>query len=190
MEFFNTTKAVKLRSHLDKYLVADDNQESVRQSRNGASRKARWTVELVDNKSHVVRLKSCHGLYLASADHPFLLGMTGRKVLQAEADKSMGFKFEWETNATAFSSSCGRGAASTCAPTVSRRHGGTPSLTTTLPRPLPRPSSCATRPLAGPGASASLSPLIPLCSIGSSTISTPLMPECCRERLFLGQGPP
>ncbi|VVA41397.1 PREDICTED: actin cross-linking [Prunus dulcis] len=96
MEFFNTTKAVKLRSHLDKYLVADDNQESVHQSRNGASRKARWTVELVDNKSHVVRLKSCHGLYLAAADHPFLLGMTGRKVLQAEADKSMGFKFEWE----------------------------------------------------------------------------------------------
>lgn len=96
MEFFNTAKAVKLRSHLDKYLVADDNQESVRQSRNGASRKARWTVELVDNKSHVVRLKSCHGLYLSAADHPFLLGMTGRKVLQAEADKSMDFKFEWE----------------------------------------------------------------------------------------------
>ncbi|PQQ00346.1 uncharacterized protein Pyn_29641 [Prunus yedoensis var. nudiflora] len=96
MEFFHTAKAVKLRGHLDKYLVADDNKESVRQSRNGDSRKARWTVELVDNKSHVVRLKSCHGLYLVAADHPFLLGMTGKKVLQAEADKSMDFKFEWE----------------------------------------------------------------------------------------------
>lgn len=96
MEFFNTARAVKLRSHLDKYLVADDNMESVRQSRNGTSRKARWTVELVENKRHAIRLKSCHGLYLTATDLPFLLGMTGKKVLQAEADKLVGWKFEWE----------------------------------------------------------------------------------------------
>ncbi|XP_050130036.1 uncharacterized protein LOC126606693 isoform X2 [Malus sylvestris] len=96
MEFFNTARAVKLRSHLDKYLVADDNMESVRQSRNGTSRKARWTVELVENKRHAIRLRSCHGLYLTATDLPFLLGMTGKKVLQAEADKLVDWKFEWE----------------------------------------------------------------------------------------------
>ncbi|CAN6550610.1 unnamed protein product [Malus baccata var. baccata] len=96
MDLFNTARAVKLRSHLDKYLVADDNKESVRQSRNGTSRKARWTVELVENKSYVVRLKSCHGLYLTATDLPFLLGMTGNKVIQAELDKLVDWKFEWE----------------------------------------------------------------------------------------------
>lgn len=96
MEFFTTARAVKFRSHLDKYLVADDNKESVRQSRNGTSRKARWAVELVEDKPHVIRLKSCHGLYLTATDLPFLLGMTGKKVLQSEADKLMDWKFEWE----------------------------------------------------------------------------------------------
>ncbi|XP_009360414.2 uncharacterized protein LOC103950890 [Pyrus x bretschneideri] len=96
MDFFNTARAVKLRSHLDKYLVADDNKESVRQSRNGTSRKARWTVELVEKKSHFIRLKSCHGLYLTATDLPFLLGMTGNKVIQAELDNLVDWKFEWE----------------------------------------------------------------------------------------------
>ncbi|KAB2624617.1 hypothetical protein D8674_016277 [Pyrus ussuriensis x Pyrus communis] len=102
MDFFNTARAVKLRSHLDKYLVADDNKESVRQSRNGTSRKARWTVELVEKKPHVIRLKSCHGLYLTATDLPFLLGMTGNKVIQAELDKLVDWKFEWEPIRDAF----------------------------------------------------------------------------------------
>ncbi|VVA27765.1 PREDICTED: actin cross-linking [Prunus dulcis] len=76
MEFFNTAKAVKLRSHLDKCLVADDN--------------------------------------------PFLLGMTGRKVLQAEADKSMDFKFEWEPIHDGFQLKlrtwCGKYLRSNCGP--------------------------------------------------------------------------
>ncbi|KAH6763164.1 hypothetical protein C2S52_020597 [Perilla frutescens var. hirtella] len=82
MEFFTKTKAVRLKSHLSKYLAADDDQTSTRQSRSGAARRARWLVELVDTNPHVVRLKSCFGRYLtASGDH-FLLGMTGHKVLQ------------------------------------------------------------------------------------------------------------
>lgn len=81
MEFFSKGKAVKLRSHLDKYLVARDDRETVRQSRT-VSRKATWTVERVENKSDTIRLKSCHGSYLTATDAPFLLGMTGCKVVQ------------------------------------------------------------------------------------------------------------
>ncbi|XP_057810900.1 uncharacterized protein LOC131025248 [Salvia miltiorrhiza] len=82
MEFFTKTPAVRLKSHLNKYLAADDDQSSTRQSRRGDARRARWLVELVDTNPHVVRLKSCHGGYLTAAADPFLLGATGRKVLQ------------------------------------------------------------------------------------------------------------
>lgn len=83
MEFFNKSKAVRLKSHLDKYLVADDDEETVRQSLiNASSRRTQWTIELVEGKSHVVRLRSCYGKYLTASDEPFLLGMTGKKVLQ------------------------------------------------------------------------------------------------------------
>ncbi|RVW82415.1 hypothetical protein CK203_049018 [Vitis vinifera] len=77
MELFRTAKAVTLRSHLDKYLVADDDKETVRQSRNGLSRRAKW---LVEGSGHVIRLKSCHGRYLTASDTAYLLGMTGKKV--------------------------------------------------------------------------------------------------------------
>ncbi|KAM2065048.1 hypothetical protein ACFX1T_028074 [Malus domestica] len=96
MDLFSTVRAVKLRSHLNKYLVVVDNKYYVCQSRNSTSRKARWTVKLVENKSHVVRLKSCHGLYLTATDLIFLLGMTGNKVIQAKLDKLVDWKFEWE----------------------------------------------------------------------------------------------
>ncbi|KAH6804982.1 Actin cross-linking protein [Perilla frutescens var. frutescens] len=96
MEFFNNAKAVRLKSHLDKYLVADDDQETVRQSHDGASRKARWSVELVTSNPHVIRLKSCHGGYLTASEEPFLLGMTGKKVLQAVASLKRDGAVEWE----------------------------------------------------------------------------------------------
>ena len=96
MEFFNKAKTVMLRSHLDKYLIADDDGETVKQSRNGSSRKARWEVELVAGKSHVVRLRSCHGLCLAAADEPFLLGMTGKKVRQVVPATKSDVSVEWE----------------------------------------------------------------------------------------------
>ncbi|KAG6411156.1 hypothetical protein SASPL_129231 [Salvia splendens] len=94
MEFFNHGKAVRLKSHLDKYLVADDDQETIRQSRDGASR---WRVELVEGNAHVIRLKSRHGLYLAASDEAYLLGMTGKKVaLKASADPKRDASVEWE----------------------------------------------------------------------------------------------
>ncbi|KAK3038589.1 hypothetical protein RJ639_027252 [Escallonia herrerae] len=97
MDFFTKTGAVKLRSHLDKYLVADDDdKQTVRQSRNGSLRKSRWLVELVENKPHVIRLKSFHGGYLTASVHPFLLGMTGNRVLHTTPYTMKDESIEWE----------------------------------------------------------------------------------------------
>ncbi|XP_034690259.1 uncharacterized protein LOC117917899 [Vitis riparia] len=93
MELFRTAKAVTLRSHLDKYLVADDDKETVRQSRNGLSRKAKW---LVEGSGHVIRLKSCHGRYLTASDTAYLLGMTGKKVTQTVPGNTSDALIEWE----------------------------------------------------------------------------------------------
>ncbi|CAN0925805.1 hypothetical protein LINGRAHAP2_LOCUS34963 [Linum grandiflorum] len=88
-------KAVRLRSHHDKYLHADDDEESVLQDRNGSSKNAKWTVELVPGSESVIRLKSCYSKYLTASDHPYLLGMTGRKVLQT-SPRRLDSSVEWE----------------------------------------------------------------------------------------------
>lgn len=85
MEFFTKAKAIRLRSHLDKYLLADENKEVVRQSRQKSSQKTKWIIEFVDGNNQVIRLKSCFGKYLTATDKPFLLGMTGKKVIQTES---------------------------------------------------------------------------------------------------------
>lgn len=124
MEFFTKTKAVKLRSHLEKYLIADEDLETARQTRHGSSRKAAiWFVELVDEKSHVIRLKSCYGRYLTASDMPFLLGMTGKKVIQTALSENNfdNWKLEWEPIRDGFQvklkSWCGK---------FLRANGGTP----------------------------------------------------------------
>lgn len=124
MEFFTKTKAVKLRSHLEKYLIADEDLETARQTRHGSSRKAAiWFVELVDEKNHVIRLKSCYGRYLTASDMPFLLGMTGKKVIQTELSENNfdNWKLEWEPIRDGFQvklkSWCGK---------FLRANGGTP----------------------------------------------------------------
>ncbi|KAJ6844654.1 uncharacterized protein M6B38_290930 [Iris pallida] len=96
MELFKSAKAVRLRSHHNKYLVAEEDEESVRQDRSGSSRGARWTVELVDRSPGHLRLKSCYGRYLSASGDPFLLGMTGRRVLQAVPARPDDPSVEWE----------------------------------------------------------------------------------------------
>ncbi|KAL5553981.1 hypothetical protein UlMin_041382 [Ulmus minor] len=123
MEFFNKARAVRLRSHIDKYLVAGDDGKTIRQSRNGSSKKARWIVEFVENKNKVIRLKSCHGKYLTATEIPFLLGMTGNKVHQTERDEGSvsDWMFDWEPIRDGFQvklrSWCGK---------FLRANGGTP----------------------------------------------------------------
>lgn len=100
MEFFNKSKVIKLRSHLDKYLIVDDDKISkikIRQSRNGTVRRAEWTVEEVENRRHVIRLKSYNGKYLTATEIPFRLGVTGKIVILTELDEGLvDGRNEWE----------------------------------------------------------------------------------------------
>ncbi|OMO77397.1 hypothetical protein COLO4_25210 [Corchorus olitorius] len=96
MEFFHKAKAVRLRSHLGKYLVADEDEETVRQSRNGSSQRARWTVQFVQGDTHLIRLKSVYNKYLTATNEPFLLGMTGKKVMQAIPSSKHDSSIDWE----------------------------------------------------------------------------------------------
>ncbi|KAK7348546.1 hypothetical protein VNO80_23104 [Phaseolus coccineus] len=96
MEYFNKAEAVKLRSHLGKYLVADDDHQKLRQSKNGSTKNSIWLVELVKGKSHHVRLRNSNGRYLTATDAPFLLGMTGNKVVQGSLGEGWNGKLEWE----------------------------------------------------------------------------------------------
>ncbi|KAF8092328.1 hypothetical protein N665_0417s0025 [Sinapis alba] len=94
MEIFGKAAIVRLHSHNGKYLTADDDQESVHQNRRGTTKNTRWTVEIVPG-SNVIRLQSCYGKYLTASNMHFLLGATGKKVLQtlpAKLDSSA----EWE----------------------------------------------------------------------------------------------
>ncbi|KAK3227792.1 hypothetical protein Dsin_007654 [Dipteronia sinensis] len=97
MEFFNKAKAVRLRSHLGKYLAAAEDEETVRLTRDGSSRKARWTVEFVEGDTHIIRLKSHYNKYLtaSSEEQSLLAGMTGKKVIQTEEIKKESCT-EWE----------------------------------------------------------------------------------------------
>jgi len=95
MDFFHRAKAVRLRSHHDKYLLADEDEESVTQGRNGSSKSARWIVEYVPEYDNIIRLKSCYGKYLTASNLNFLLGMTGHKVLQTLPQR-LDSSVEWE----------------------------------------------------------------------------------------------
>nr|XP_043638703.1 uncharacterized protein LOC122609827 [Erigeron canadensis] len=96
MEFFHRAKMVRLQSQHNKYMVADDDEETVRQSHNASSSRARWTVEYVEGNPNVIRLKSCHGLYLSATNESFLLGLTGKKVQQYSAQRKPDHTTEWE----------------------------------------------------------------------------------------------
>lgn len=95
MDLLIKTGAVKLRSHLEKFLVGDDDNETVRQSRNGSSQRAIWVVELCSDNREAVRFKNLSsGLYLTASDSQFLLGMTGKRVLQLSIFDPT--RVEWE----------------------------------------------------------------------------------------------
>nr|XP_004509925.1 uncharacterized protein LOC101501956 [Cicer arietinum] len=95
MEFFQRAKAVRLRSHHDKYLHAEDDEESVNQERNGSSKNAKWIVELIPEYDNIIRLKSCYNKYLTASNQPLLLGVTGRKVVQT-MPRRLDSSVEWE----------------------------------------------------------------------------------------------
>ncbi|XP_059670615.1 uncharacterized protein LOC132316124 [Cornus florida] len=95
MELFQKAITVRLLSHHEKYLIAEDDEESVCLHHNGSSKNAHWTIEFVEGDENFLRFKSCYGKYLTASNLPFLPGVTGRKVLQtlpARKDSSI----EWE----------------------------------------------------------------------------------------------
>ncbi|WMV07622.1 hypothetical protein MTR67_001007 [Solanum verrucosum] len=97
MDLFYKAKAVRLRSYHEKYLTAEEDEETVIQDRDGASKNAIWTVEFINNAEQVntIRLKSCYNKYLTASNQRFLLGMTGRKVLQTLPQR-LDSSVEWE----------------------------------------------------------------------------------------------
>lgn len=94
MEFFKNAKVVRFRSHHDKYLLADEDGETVIQDKDGTSTNARWTVEFV-NHADTMRFKSCYGKYLTASSMPFKLGLRGKKVLQT-LPRRLDSSLEWE----------------------------------------------------------------------------------------------
>ncbi|GLJ31310.1 hypothetical protein SUGI_0628150 [Cryptomeria japonica] len=94
MESFQGAKYVRLRSHHDKYLCAGEDQNIVNQTRDGADRSATWQVEFIEGQSKI-RLKSCYNRYLTATEMPFLLGWTGKKVLQTVPSR-LDSSVEWE----------------------------------------------------------------------------------------------
>ncbi|KAL6598630.1 hypothetical protein ACP70R_046329 [Stipagrostis hirtigluma subsp. patula] len=83
MELFERARTVRLRSHHDKYLYAEEDETHVIQDRNASSPNARWLVEPVPHSPGVLRLRSRYGRYLSASNEPFVLGgVAGRKVVQ------------------------------------------------------------------------------------------------------------
>ncbi|KAL7131934.1 hypothetical protein ABFS83_12G038300 [Erythranthe nasuta] len=107
MEFFQKANSVRLISYKDKYLVAESDQETIIQidqetittqerSNKIKSSPSIWTVELVENKDNLIRLKSCYGTYLTASNSPFLPGVTGKKVVQKSPSDYCDPATEWE----------------------------------------------------------------------------------------------
>ncbi|KAG0497137.1 hypothetical protein HPP92_001606 [Vanilla planifolia] len=95
MDLFQRAKAVRLRSFNDKYLLAEEDEEGVCQGRKGSTQRARWEVEFVEDDKSLIRLKSCYGKYLSASNQPFLLGLTGHKVLQVSPSR-LDSSIAWE----------------------------------------------------------------------------------------------
>ncbi|KAE9449226.1 hypothetical protein C3L33_18874, partial [Rhododendron williamsianum] len=85
MDLFQKAITVKLR-HKDKYLVAEDDQESVSLDRDGSSKNAIWAVQFFETERYL-RFKSCHGKYLTASD--------ARKVVQS-IPKKLDSSTQWE----------------------------------------------------------------------------------------------
>lgn len=95
MDFLKRAKVFRLKcSGQSKYLIADKDDETIKQSRNRSSKKAEWVYEHVEGKPNLIRLRNCSSYrYLAATQNLFLFGMTGKRV---EQTIRMGSTIEWE----------------------------------------------------------------------------------------------
>jgi hypothetical protein len=99
MEMLTKATAIKLKSHHDKYLtVADDSHQTIILTRNSGSKKAIWIIEKEETKHNLIRIKNWQtGKYLTASETPFLLGMTGKKVVLTNPDlTTTDWNSQWE----------------------------------------------------------------------------------------------
>nr|XP_043627373.1 uncharacterized protein LOC122598986 [Erigeron canadensis] len=94
MELFKRAKTVRLHSVREKYMVADDDKETVFQDRDGSTEKAEW--EVIPTGENFIRFKSCYGKYLMASNATFLEGVKGKKVLQTELKPDLDGSINWE----------------------------------------------------------------------------------------------
>ncbi|KAL0423869.1 UNVERIFIED_CONTAM: hypothetical protein Sradi_0921700 [Sesamum radiatum] len=81
MDFFRQAKSVRLISHKDRYLIAEEDRETIyqdtepiSQSSEKSTKNAVWLVEFVEGKDFI-RLKSCFDTYLTASSIPLLPGV-------------------------------------------------------------------------------------------------------------------
>ncbi|KAL1823690.1 hypothetical protein ACET3Z_010468 [Daucus carota] len=95
MDLFEKAKTVRLRTITDKFLVAEDDEETVFQSREDYSKNSIWKVERI--RGRYVRFKSCHGTYLTASAQLFVPGIIGKKVVhQSIPETADDVWIDWE----------------------------------------------------------------------------------------------
>ncbi|GAA0168321.1 hypothetical protein Leryth_014916 [Lithospermum erythrorhizon] len=95
MDLFMGATKIRLLTYKDKYLTAEDDEESVSQNRDGSSENSVWIVEC-EEKRNIVRFKSRFGKYLSASNVPIGHGHTAKKVLQILPEKRTDISVEWE----------------------------------------------------------------------------------------------
>ncbi|CAA0839529.1 Protein of unknown function (DUF569 [Striga hermonthica] len=87
MDLFIGAKTIRLVSHGDKYLVAEEDRRTVSLGRDPSAENAIWAVELAGDRDCIC-LRSCYGTYLTASGKPFLPGVTAKSVVQARGQQS------------------------------------------------------------------------------------------------------
>ncbi|KAL8044994.1 hypothetical protein ABFS82_08G083800 [Erythranthe guttata] len=97
MDLFLKAKSIRLITHKDKYLIAEEDRSTISQGRDKSAPNAVWEVEFVQGGKDAIRLKSCFNTYLTASCTPFLPGVTGKRVVQTRPCQQGGDPAtEWE----------------------------------------------------------------------------------------------
>nr|GMC62138.1 uncharacterized protein LOC109180218 [Ipomoea batatas] len=95
MDPLGNARVVRLKEHnKGKYLVANNDEKTLKQGRDGSSANALWTVEVVDGQRYL-RLRSCHGKYLTASNMPLIPRGRCQRVVASLPDRKSS-STEWE----------------------------------------------------------------------------------------------
>ncbi|KAJ0818037.1 putative actin-crosslinking [Helianthus annuus] len=78
MDVLRNDMIIRIKNNQGRYLVAQQDEESVSKSRDGSTKNAQWTVEMYDEES--LYLKSCYGKYLTASNQPSIPGLIARNL--------------------------------------------------------------------------------------------------------------